>query len=208
MDRCARQGVRDWAAVSRQRSGACGADRRQRICRSPRRGECATRRIGNEEAPRRSRHGETRKNRKIVEGENHLTRIKNVFQDSGERAYNAAIPFRGSGKCTWLPIGRVLRTVRDFQSVAVALRAPSSRKAQYFPLPIRRYKQGDHYHVTPNITLALSGCCLVSLPPRPDYRSLLFSLSRRGCHCFVLHYFFPTVLPRHTFGSEMACTPL
>jgi hypothetical protein len=61
-----------------------------------------TRRIGNEEAPRRSRHGETRKNRKIVEGENHLTRIKNVFQDSGERAYNAAIPFRGSGKCTWL----------------------------------------------------------------------------------------------------------
>ena len=61
-----------------------------------------TRRIGNEEAPRRSRHGETRKNRKIVEDENHLTRIKNVFQDSGERAYNAAIPFRGSGKCTWL----------------------------------------------------------------------------------------------------------
>jgi hypothetical protein len=49
-----------------------------------------------------SRHGETRRNRKIVEGENHLTRIKNVFQDSGERAYNAAIPFRGSGKCTWL----------------------------------------------------------------------------------------------------------
>src|SRR6202047_4335369 len=102
MDRCARQGVREWAAVSRQRPSACGADRRQRICRSPRRGECATRRIGNEEAPRRSRHGETRKNRKIVEGENHLTRIKNVFQDSGERAYNAAIPFRGSGKCTWL----------------------------------------------------------------------------------------------------------
>jgi hypothetical protein len=53
-----------------------------------------TRRIGNEEAPRRSRHGETRKNRKIVEGENHLTRIKNVFQDSGERAYNAAIPYQ------------------------------------------------------------------------------------------------------------------
>src|ERR1700730_7735132 len=83
MDRCARQGVRDWAAVSRQRSGACGADRRQRICRSPRRGECATRRIGNEEAPRRSRHGETRKNRKIVEGENHLTRIKTYSKSSG-----------------------------------------------------------------------------------------------------------------------------
>jgi hypothetical protein len=65
------------------------------------------------------------------------------------------------------------------------------RKAQSYPLPIRRYKQGDHYHVTPNITLALSGRCLVSLPPRPDYCSLLFSLSSGSCHLFVLHYFFP-----------------
>src|SRR6266404_8131154 len=100
MDRCTREGVWDRAAVSRSRSTASGTDRLQRICRSPPRDESSTRGIGYEEAQpascaARSQRGETPKNRKIVEGENDLTRFKRAF-----------LRRRKATKLKWLPISQ------------------------------------------------------------------------------------------------------
>src|SRR5262249_45748636 len=75
VDRCAREGVRDRATVSRSRSAPCRADRRERICRQTRPAECGTRGIeaeqGSPGCARRSRQDEPRETG-IVEGEKHL----------------------------------------------------------------------------------------------------------------------------------------
>src|SRR3977135_1812388 len=80
MDRCTGEGVWKRGTGSRKGSAAFGTDRRQGICNSPPRDQSSTHGIGYEEAQPtscagRSRRGETPKNRKIVEGENDLTRF-------------------------------------------------------------------------------------------------------------------------------------
>src|ERR1700687_5718582 len=123
MDRCTREGVWNRATLSRQRSAACGTDRRQRICRSPPRDESSTRGIGYEEAQPascagRSQRGETPKNRKIVEGENDLTRFKHAFQlDAGKATKLKCLP----SSQTTAP-GRAGRAVRYTNQGAISNR--------------------------------------------------------------------------------------